>query len=251
MQRAEGPPPDVLPLSPAYVCGTASRPAPPTSVEFEGTEYPVDDGIKILMGVVRDKEAGTERRIGAIQTLSRFAPQLRDEAYIDDLKALYRRTQELPLKAEILRCVGRSGDARGLELFHAVLDEETSPFVRLLAAGELADWNVRLGVKELIKLLEPDNTTQPGKRPPRTLSDEAAICLQGLNRRKGWGFPEEEVREAMKALGKDNLEESERLFRDRWKAWFEANKDRFPTWPPKTREHDEPAQNGGHQQRNP
>lgn len=197
-----------------------------TKVAWGGQDYDVDTGINVLMEVIRENEPASGRRQMALSALHRLHGQIKGTSCVEQLVALYPRLLDPNEKAAVLICLATSRDARALPLFHHVLSEEDNEIVRLPAAGGLAQWNVRAGVEELVRLLA-SKSPLPNKR---LLRDEASKVFTGLNSRKGWGFSEPDVREAISR--NKNLSEDEVV--DLWlrhiNDWFDENRRRFPDW---------------------
>jgi hypothetical protein len=148
---------------------------------------------------------------------------------LDELARLYDNPSE-PHKEAILICFVGSDDARGLPLFNRTLDKEENMMLRLSAAGGLAHWNIRRGVAELIRLFE--STELPSGRFYPVIGDRARDSFQKLNQRKGWAFPDEEIRKSIESRPGIDREQAGALYNAEMKKWFTENQDRFPDWKP-------------------
>ncbi|MGB2986628.1 MAG: HEAT repeat domain-containing protein [Phycisphaerae bacterium] len=194
-----------------------------STVEWEGKEYDAHKGTTVLMQVIADAGTDASRRTKALERLGR----LRNRDMTPQLVALYERFTEREERLETIRCLISSEDPRGLPLFARILEHEKDEMVRLYAAVALAQWNVRRGVAELIRAHE--------KCKDATSSDsyvckEAANEFAWFNTHKGWGFPQERVREAL--LGRSDLDDHQRreLYLNEIKNWWRQNEHRFPDW---------------------
>ncbi|MFH0983642.1 MAG: HEAT repeat domain-containing protein [Planctomycetota bacterium] len=218
----------VLPLSPHSVPGAASRPAPPATLRWEEGEYDLERGIRVLLALILDERADPLRRERALDTLGRLNTRLQEAECVPEIVTLYPSLSARDLQGAALICLCKSEDVRGLPLFSKVLQDEHDPLLRLLAAVGLTQWNIRTGVQELLVLFDSD-AQLPNKR---TLADEAAINFSFLNRTKGWGFPERELRDSI--LKRTDIKETEKthIWIEEHKNWFENNRDRFPDWKP-------------------
>ncbi|MGB2984974.1 MAG: hypothetical protein WBE26_03745, partial [Phycisphaerae bacterium] len=247
----------VLPMCTDYVGGRTLRPLS-TSVRWKGREYGVEAGIDLVMSVVRrpEENAGNWNAATALGELANLGPHLRGRPCLDELATLYDHAQGLE-KRIILTCFLGSGDPRGIALFIRTLDKEQNMRLRLRAASALAQWNIRRGLAELVDLLESkERLLLPGGLMPY-VRDKALDLFRTKNRLKGWGFPDEEIRESIEIqLGIDpkefeglELEDEEtrksietraRLLREKFlalyigqiKKWFAENEHRFPDWKP-------------------
>ncbi|MGB2984910.1 MAG: HEAT repeat domain-containing protein [Phycisphaerae bacterium] len=197
------------------------------TVPWQGRDYPAADGINVLMEVIANPATDPLVRANALGKLGRLASWLPNTNRIPELIALYDTLRERGEKGELLLTLMYSDDPRTLPLFVKVLDKEQDNTLRLLAAHGLAKWNVRRGVVELLPLFE---CTEP--LGLRTVRDGVAGTFRGLNRRKGWGCPEEEIGKSMES--RPDLDEDQRrgLYIAEVKKWFEENKHRFPDWKP-------------------
>jgi hypothetical protein len=123
-------------------------------------------------------------------------------------------------------------------LFTRVLEHEKDHTVRLSAASALAQWNARRGVAELVMLLDSDEVfPQPVYSPyGRNIGDIVLGGFLSKSRDKGWGFPEEEVRNSIEAQAGLGEAMMKALYIAEVKAaikkWFAENQDRFPDWKP-------------------
>jgi len=219
-----------LPLSAASVDkqGSAHFTVIPKSIAWQGEEYKIQDGIDILMGVIRDTRTSSAERAAALDRLGTLNTQLRAEDCLGQLIELYDLDMTRDEKAGILLCLIKSEDPRGLPLFYRALDREKDPMLRLLAANGLAAWNVQRGVAELISLLDSKATTGQ-----RKIGTEAQMLLFRLNEGKAWGIPKDEIM-AEVARANPNATRQEALANliAALQAWFGENKQRFPDWKP-------------------
>jgi hypothetical protein len=60
--------------------------------------------------------------------------------------------------------------------------------------------------------------------------DQAANTFRGLNKRKGWGCPEKEIRTSLEQRSDLGPEERAVLWLQQVKRWFAENEHRFPAW---------------------
>lgn len=200
-----------------------TRPLP-----WKGHEYTPSEAIPVLMGVVQDPTSGPISRKEAFDVLDRLANQLGGTAWVPELIALYARIADREGKVGVLMCLVQSEDARAFPLYTRVLAQESDKFLRLLAAGGLSQWNVRSGVAELIRLFECTERLPNG----RMIRDEAFGFFGGGNARKGWGFPEGEVRKSVEQTSEAGTEQAVALWIQEIKTWFAENQSRFPDWKP-------------------
>jgi hypothetical protein len=244
---------NVLPLTPAYVPGTARRPAAPSEIRFEGQTYDMSTGKQMLMLAIMDEATSADQRADALRRLSQIIGHLPSDsarAALGSLDSLYSRV-DAKTRRWLLMCVTASQELPALAILDKVLKEEKNPALASQAAAGLGGWNVRRGVEALIRIL--DTVVPPvewkeweadvrAEAPPDRkntpadfafwLRGNALQSLMGLNDRKGWGFPLREVQAEVEKMGEVSTEAKLRVFADRWKAWFEVNKERFPVWPP-------------------
>ena len=222
-----------LPLSCEAVAGSpASRQA--TSVKWEGNEYDVETGLDVLMRVVRDPERSANDRELALLDVSRLGTHLKHRLCLDELRKRFDSAGELE-KSIILTCFKGAQDPRAIELFTHVLDHGQSMKLRLRAAGGLAQWNVRRGGAELVKLLDSDAIlSQPARVP--YVRHNALELLRTNNRLKGWGYPDEKIWRGIESRTDLNNDEKAALFFAEEKAeikkWWAGNEHRFPEWRP-------------------
>lgn len=217
----------ILPLSTAQVAvpGKSTGKMFYATVEWEGQEYHAIEGTSVLMKVITDPATDSILRAKALQRLGR----LRNTDTTVRLVALYDSLAEREEKLGVMSCLIWSEDPRGFSLFTRVLEHEQDNMVRLFAGVALAQWNVRRGVAELVRVLEE---CKDGARADRTFCNEAAKEFAGLNARKIWGFPEKEIRESIASKTALSDEEMSALFVAAIKKWFSENEHRFPDWKP-------------------
>jgi hypothetical protein len=179
------------------------------------------------MDVIAAPETNAHLRANALEMVGR----LKDRRLTSRLVSLYGALRFREEKAAILQAISLACDPTGFPLFMKVLDEEEDKIVRLFAASGLAQWNVRRGVAELMRLLEAEDEVPPPARWSR-VGDYAFDLLGTYNRRKGWGFPDEAIRRAVAT--RDDLDKNGKkaLYVGEMKTWFEVNKGRFPDWKP-------------------
>jgi hypothetical protein len=233
-------------LSRAHVAVSGATTIRPlySTVEWEGKEYDAREGTVVLMQVIVDARTDASRRVKALERLGR----LRNTDTTEQLVALYDRVTEREERLETIRCLISSEDPRGFSLFMQVLEDEKDPLVRIFAAVALAQWNIRRGVAELMGVLDECRVDASADR---TACNEAAKGFLSLNARKGWGFPEERIRQEILARPDVSDEEMSALFVVEMKKWFAENERRFPDWKlgdplPKVtpRERDDPMSRG-------
>lgn len=218
---------DALPLSVESISGGTSQRLE-TTVQWRDREYSVDAGIDIVMNVVLDSEENAHERELALLQLAKLRTQLRGRLCLDELGTMYDTSRELE-KQIILTCFLGSRDPRALSIFVRTLDKEQDMKLRLSSASGLSGWNVRRGVAELVELVGSRGTLpQPARMP--YVRDNALESFRKANARKGWGFPDEEIRKSV--AGRTDLDEEAKgaLYAAEIKKWFAENKHRFPDW---------------------
>ncbi len=228
--------PEVLPLSTVYVPPPGWTMGKPfyTTVEWEGQEYPAREGTRVLMQVIMDPATDPGVRAKALEPLSR----LRSRDTSPQLISLYDGLREREEKLGVLRCLMRSEEPRGLPLFMNVLDRDEDCFIRVAAAGCLAEWNVRRGVAELVARLDSGEVfPQPIYSPyGREIGDIVLGDFLTKSLNKGWGFREEEIRKSIETRAGLGEVRMKALYmaeiKNAIKKWFAENKDRFPDWKP-------------------
>jgi len=221
--------PKVLPMSTDYVGGRKLRPLS-TSVRWKGREYGIEAGIDLVMSVVGrpEESAGNWNAATALGELANLGPHLRGRPCLDELGTLYDHAQGLE-KQIILTCFLGSGDPRGIPLFIRTLDKEQNMKLRLRAAAALAQWNIRRGVAELVRLVESKEILpQPARMP--YVRDNALDLFETKNRLKGWGFPNQEIRKAIEGRAGLDREAFVASYIAEIKKWFAENERRFPDW---------------------
>lgn len=214
----------IEPASEGSVSGTSE------SVQWDGREFDVESGIRVLVGVIRDPaEGGKDRELALIQ-LAMLRTQLKGHQCLNELESVYITAGDLE-KQLILTCFLGARDPRGIRVFTRSLEIEDSMKLRLAAASGLAGWNIRRGVQEIVDLLESGETLPKPTRIP-FVRDNALECFRHANTRKGWGFPDDEVRTAITAQPGLDREDVVNSYVAEIKKWFAANKHRFPEWKP-------------------
>lgn len=225
--QRDGEEPPVLPLSTADVAVPGATTIKPSysTVEWEGKEYDEHEGAAVLMQVIADSGTDASRRAKALERLGR----LRNRDATPQLVALYERFTGREERLKTIRCLISSEDPRGLPLFARILQHEQDEMVRLSAAVAMAQWNVRSGVAELIRI---HDKCKDAASAHSYVCTGAANSLARLNTHKGWGFPDERIREGL--LDKSDLDDHQRreLYRNEIKAWWAENEHRFPDWKP-------------------
>jgi hypothetical protein len=227
--------PDVLPMS----ADSASAPAVrrlSTSIRWEGREYDIEAGIDLLMSVVRHPAKYTHpwNAATALGELANLGTQLKGRPCMDELGKLYADANDLD-KGSILICFQGSGDPRGIPVFMRTLDNSQNLKLRLWAAGALAQWNVRRGVAELVKLLDSqEEMPQPSQL--FYVRDNAMRTFRLKNIQKGWGFPDDKESAEWPPDVMPPPEAAARLKRPpsagEIKKWWFENQNRFPDWKP-------------------
>lgn len=231
---------EAFPLSTVYVlpAGWSSQRPFHIMVEWKGRQYGTAEGIEVLMRVITDRRTDPAERAKALQKLTTLWPWLRNSDRIPELIALYDTVSGREEELGVMRCLVSSEDPRGLPLCMKVLEKEEDSFVRLVAAGCLAEWNVRRGVAELVARCDSEELfPQPVYSP---YGQEIGGIVLGdflrKSRDKGWGFADEEVRKSLE--GRSGLGEIEmkalyiRELKAAVKKWFAENEHRFPDWKP-------------------
>lgn len=227
LAQREGEQSAMLRLSPAYVPvpGVTTAQMHYDTVEWEGIQYDASEGTKVLMKVATDSDTDATQRTKALQQLKR----LRNRDITPHLVGLYDTVSERSDKLGIMSCLISSQDAHGFPLFARVLEHENDDMVKLFAAVALAQWNVRRGVAELIDVLAE---CKDGTLGDRTVCNEAAKEFLWFNARKGWGFPEANIRTSIQERTDLQDEEKSALFVSEIKKWWTKNRERFPDWKP-------------------
>jgi hypothetical protein len=191
-----------------------------TTVQWKGQDYTTAEGTRVLMQVITDPTSDADLRASALEALGKL-PNTDTTA---QLVSLYPDLRERGEKAGVILCLTWSKGARGLPLLVHVLDNEQDVVIRLFAAGGLASWNVRRGVRELISLLE-SRELLTGARP---IAKEALKIFQyHMNR---WNYSQEEMRKLLN--GKPDIDEGQKhqLLVEQIKKWWAENQHRFPNW---------------------
>ncbi len=216
-----------LALTTAASAGAASatRGSAVARVRWRGKTYDAVEALPLLVRVVCDPAATTPQRNAASEKLRRVMGLPEASAYVGRLMGAYLREDGSDVQYGILMCLARSNDRVVLGFLDHVNRNTDDPVRQLLAAGGLARWNARSGVRRLIDLLDARS-----RLPQRPVGDEALIKLMHLTKRKDWGFPAETLRSEL--AGCDSTTAS-RIARQRWRAWFAENEWRFPVVPPK------------------
>jgi len=219
--------PNVLPLSTAHVAaqGETTGKTFYATVEWEGQEYHALEGTTVLMKVIADPVTDPTIRAKALQHLGR----LHNRDTTVQLVGLYDSLTTREEKVGIMSCLIWSEDPRGFPLFARVLEHEKDNMVRLYAAVALAQWNVRRGVAELIRVMEE---CKDDASSDRTVCNEAAKAIASFNAHKGWGFPEDRIRQKIASRADLSNEDMSALFVTEVKKWFAENDHRFPDWNP-------------------
>jgi hypothetical protein len=199
------------------------------SVEWNGQILAWQEGMALLSAIAANPAVEMEKRAAALTTLGSLNVRLRGSDCVPVLLNLYRPDSPLELKLEVLKCLCVSHDVRAIPLFSSVLAKEPDEFLRLMAAGGIATWNVRSGVRELFQRL----SATAAKDHSRTVGEEAGRLLASLNARKGWGLPTEgDLRAAIGDPQKYDKDELVRLASELYQKWFSENEHRFPDWKP-------------------
>lgn len=222
-----------LVISSDNVTQTRMRPRV-TRLKWNGQDYDVESGIHVLSGLVQDSMVDSKQRVLALQELSTLREHLRGRLILDDLAKRYDSASDLE-KLSILLCFKTSDDPRGIPLYLRALEREHNLKLRLRAAKGLADWNVRQGVSELIKLLDsPDEMPQPSQL--FYVRDNAMQSFRLANIQKGWGFPDDKESVEWPPDVMPPPEVAARLkpppTTEEIKKWWVENQHRFPEWKP-------------------
>lgn len=227
LAQREGEVSNVLPLSTIHVAdsgGTAGKTYYAT-IEWEGQEYHALEGTTVLMKVITDPATDAAIRAQALQRLER----LRNRDITAQLIALYDGLSEREEKLGVMSCLIWSEDPRGLPLFARVLEREKDNLVRLSAATALAQWNVRGGVAELIRVYEE---CKDYARADRSLCNVVANAFRSFNTDKRWGFPEGHIQQEIAQRDGVGDEDMAVLFILEIRRWWTENEHRFPDWKP-------------------
>jgi len=205
-----------------------------SSVRWEGVEYGIDEGIEVLINVVREPDSrfGHWNAAAALTELSSLGGNLKGRPCLDELGERYG-TFDVSERCAVLLCFRTSGDPRGIPLFMHVLDEEKNVKLRAWAASGLAAWNVRRGVAELVKLLDSqEEMPQPSQL--FYVRDHALQTFRLMNIRKDWGFPDDKD---LAEWPPDVIPAPDVAARQKAgptvgkiKKWFAENEQRFPEW---------------------
>ena len=189
---------DLLPLSAAYieVPGMTTIKPVHNTVKWEGKEYDAQEGTAVLMRVIQDAGTDASRRTKALNRLDTF----RNRYTVPQLVILYDHLTEEQERRETISCLILSEDPRSLPLFARILEHEKDEMARLYAVVGLAKWNVRCGVAELIRIHDKCRDVTSADSD---VCNVAANAFAHANTHKGWGFPQEEVRQAL--LGRSDL----------------------------------------------
>jgi hypothetical protein len=180
------------------------------------------------MAVVRDSERSPNERQRALNELSSLSRNLNGHPCIDELASLYNVASVLEKQAMLNLFMG-SDDPKGIPVFLRTVEHEENMKLRLAAAAALAQWNVRRGVAELVKLMDSkDSVPQPSRM--FFVYDNAIDLFEIKNRLKGWGFPAEDVRKSIEARPGLDREQFVALYSAEVKKWFAENEHRFPDW---------------------
>ncbi len=217
----------LLPLSSAFVevPGAITINESYSTVEWEGKQHHAVEGTNLLMKVIKNPVTDGATRANALQHLGR----LRNRGITTELISIYESLNARDEKLALIRSLIWSKDSRGFELYARVLEHEKDNLVRLTAATALAQWNVRLGVSEMVGFLEK---CMSADSHDRVLCNEAAKEFLWCNAHKGWGFPEKETRKSItETSGLDDVERAA-LFVSEMKKWWAENEHRFPEWKP-------------------
>jgi len=223
---------DKLPLS--TECATGPKVAQlGKPIRWKDREYDISGGIDVLMSAIRDAETHKEREL-ALLTLSMASPDLGGRACLDDLATMFDNAEGLN-KQIILTCFLGSRDPRGIPVFIRTLQKEHNIKLRLSAAAGLAQWNLRRGVAELVKLLDSqEEMPQPSQL--FYVRDNAMRTFRLKNIHKGWGFPDDKESAEWPPDVMPPPEAAARLRRPpsvgEIKAWWIENERRFPEWKP-------------------
>lgn len=222
---------DDLQMSPATVAaGEEQQVADPRStVNWNGREYDCAKAVQVLVQLVSDRQAGEAERARALQTLRRVpSSYLHEEDIVEKLIAAFKELREPQERMDLLVVV-HAWSPQSLPFLSNVLAVDEDLGVRQLAAAGLAAWNVRSGVAELVHIL---SQCRNESSIDRAVCNEAAKSFSWLNKHKGWGFPEDRIREEV--LGKRSLsnEQKSAAFVAEIEDWFNENKPRFPDWKP-------------------
>lgn len=209
----------------------------PTSTQWQGQQYDIETGIDVFMGVIRDPKESTRNRNAALLDLSRLRTHLKGRPCLGELRTRFADAGKFEKKS-ILSCFHASHDPDAIPLLIHVLDSEDGSDLRLSAAKGLANWNVRRGVAELIRLFDSTDVVQ-SLVPTTIISHNARGFFRYANESKGWGFPSNDWWTAIDS--RNDLDEDQRkVLRNvaiekeinAIKEWFSENEHRFPDWKP-------------------
>jgi len=218
----------------AVSAGGSQNRSLPATLKWEGREYDIESGIGILMGVVRNCEKPANERHLALLQLSMLGGHLRTHSCLDELRQLFDRANSLE-RGAILLCFKASDDARGIPLFIDVLEREHDVKLRFSAAVGLAQWNVRRGVAELVKLLDSEEA-MPQPSQLFYVRDNAMRSFRLMNIRKAWGFPDDKESAEWPPDVMPRPDVVARLKPppavEEIKKWWTENQGRFPDWKP-------------------
>ena len=182
----------------------------------------------MLLGVALNEATDLPRREAALDVLGHLGTTLQGRDCIRKLIEMYDRVDARDLRLGILLCLVKSRDGRGLGLFKRVIETEDDHWLLLFAAGGLAEWNERSGVRKLIDLLRSKERSPTGT----VVGEQAAnsLCIENL--RKLWGFPSKEVFSSLQEL--EGRQARMALLHREWENWFRENERRFPVLSAKT-----------------
>lgn len=223
---------DRLPTSSESVSGKTVRPVR-TYVQWKDVKYAIDPGIDIVMNVVRNPRESAQERESALVQLAMLMGQLHGHTCLDELGTIYDSAEELQ-KQLILTCFKGSRDPRGIPVFVRTLNKENNIKLRLSAAASLAQWNIHRGVAELVDLIDSEEMLPPPAGRLPYVRDNALQTFRSKNTHKGWGFPEENIRNSI--YGRADLDDDQKRtkynedVRVEIKKWFVKNEHRFPEW---------------------
>jgi hypothetical protein len=178
------------------------------------------------MNAFFDESRPSEDRGNALRALGRVGSQLAGTLWIPRLIKYADKCNSRDLKLALVQLVASSYDPRGLPLLSSTLSQERDWEFEFSAAGPLAAWNIRDGVRTLLKLL--DSEVMLSERQP--LWWAVLRGLEDLNDVKGWGFPTAQVREEIETI--EDWGKRMTVYRQRWKEWFAENEQQFPDWKP-------------------
>jgi len=183
----------------------------------------------MLTEIIVNHATEPDVRAEALRTLRRVPSNLlQNDDTVRRLMAAYGDLRGPEEKRDLLVIV-HAWSPRSLPFHARILGTETDENVRQLAASSLASWNVRRGVAGLVGILEDCNEDAS---IDRAACNEAAKSFSWLNRHKGWGFAEAQVRDEILSRRDISNEEMSAAFVLEIKKWFAENEHRFPDWKP-------------------